>query len=142
MPATEPTFAPKQMHNISVVIDAAGANVEFRSAIQSFSFTPSSTVSTTTGGTPNAVFTDVSPATWTCVIKFLQDIEKSGSLQNYMIANAGQRKTVDFIPTGGAKVSATLVLTAPPIGGDMNTWLDASVTCGVVGVPTISGSTP
>lgn len=142
MVATEPTFSPKQMHDISVVIDAAGANLEFRNAIQSFSFTPNSSVSTTIGGTSTAVYTDVAPATWTCLIKFLQDIEKSGSLQNYMITNAGKRKTVDFIPNGGARVSATLVLTAPPIGGDMNAWLDASITCGVIGVPTISGTTP
>lgn len=133
---TEPTFAPKQMHNISVVIDPdQPAPLEFRKATQSFQFVPAQSVTTTTGGTPDAVFTDVSPATWTLSWKLLQDIEASGSLQNWLIAHAGEQHKIHFTPFGGRSVEATILIAAVPIGGDMNAWLDGTATCGVLGAP-------
>jgi hypothetical protein len=128
-------FKPRQLKDISVIFDKSNNGPEFRKCIQSFQFVPSVSVVSTTGGTPDAVYTDVSPATWQLQIKFLQDAESVGALTDYLILNAGKVKHVDFVPYGGTGWGADVVLPAPPIGGDMNAWLADTVTCGVRGVP-------
>lgn len=141
MPATEVTVTGRQLTDISVIFDAAGANTEFREAVQSFQFVPSTSIVTAKGGRPGAVFTGVAGGTWQLNMKLLQDIEKATSLVNYLNANAGKTKTVDFIPNGGAKVSATIVIAPVALGGDIDAFLDATLSMGVKGAPVVSGTT-
>jgi hypothetical protein len=143
MVATESPFYTGQMHNVSVILDSpTNGGQEFRKAIQSISFQPSQTTSTVVGGTKDSVFTDISPATWTCNMKLLQDLIRSGSLVNYLIANQGLTKQIDVVPYPGSpvKISANIILAVPPIMGDMNAWLDATLQHGVVGAPNITGT--
>lgn len=135
-------FKPRQLKDISVIFDKANNGPEFRKAVQSFVFQPQQSVSTTTGGTPDAVYTDLSAPTWQLSVKFLQDAETTGSMTDYLLANAGAIKHVDFVPYGGTGWGADIVLPAPPIGGDMNAWLADTVTCGVRGKPTRTTDDP
>lgn len=130
----EITVNPRVLKSISVLI----ASTEYADAIASFQFVPAQTVMTWKGGKPDATFTDVTDPTWTCNIKLAQDWDTAGSLANYLIAHAGEQTPVTFIPTGGATVSGTLILAVPPIGGDINAWLEGTISCGVVGAPTIT----
>lgn len=137
MPATEPVFEARYLDEISVIFDPAGENLEFRDAVQSFLFTPSSSITTTFGGSRNSRWTASSPATWTLAVKFLQDLENADSLQNYLLEHEGEWVTVRFVPSGGVAAEGLVQLLAPPIGGDVGAWLDATQTMGVKGKPTL-----
>jgi hypothetical protein len=141
MAITEPDFEARYLDQISCAFypDAQTLDgVEFRDAVQSFQFVPSSSVATVVGGTRSAVFTASSAATWTLQVKFLQDMENADSLLNYLLAHAGEKRFVRFIPNGGKNAFATVILTAPPIGGDIGSWLDATLTMGVKGAPQVA----
>lgn len=128
---------PRQLKDISVIFDKTANGPEFRKAVQSFQFQPQGqSVSTVTGGTPDATWTDIGPVSWALAVKFIQDAETVASMTDYLITNAGTVKRVDFVPYGGTGWTAQVVLPAPPIGGDMNAWLSDTITCAVRGVPT------
>lgn len=137
MPNTDAALNPRQLKNISVIFDKAASGPEFRKAVQFFQFQPQGqAVSTVTGGTPTAVWTDIGPASWQLSVKFIQDAETVGAMTDYLLLNAGTVKHVDFVPYGGTGWGADVILPAPPIGGDMNAWLADTITCAVRGVPT------
>lgn len=142
MVVTEPTFAARQMLDISLVFDAAGENLEMRQAVQSAQFVPSFGTVTARGGTPTSVWTGTTGGSWVLNLKFMQDLEKTGSLVNYLAANVGKIKTVDLIPLKGSKISASVVIVSPPLGGDMEAILDATVSLPVRGAPQQSGLLP
>jgi hypothetical protein len=102
-------------------------------------FVPSRSIVTWQGGTSDASFSEATNATWTCVLNYAQDWETPDSLAEYLLDNDGQQKVVVFKPKGDGTglpiFTATLILVAGDIGGDVNTVQTASVTCGVVGAP-------
>ena len=108
--------------------------------VSSVAFTPSTSTLTWQGGTPDATFTDTTAPTWVCALNLAQDWTTETSLARYLFDNAGQEKAVTFSPLGdGAGLptfAATLILAPPPIGGDVNTYQTATVSCGVKGAPT------
>lgn len=128
-------FNPRQLKDISVITDPTGASKEFRKCTQSFQFVPAVSVSTVTGGTPDAVYSDLTPATWTLVWKVLQDAETLLSLTDWLWLNQGTVHEVYFAPYGGTGWGAKIIVPAPPLGGDMNTWLSDTVTAAVRGKP-------
>lgn len=126
---------PRQLKDISVIFDKANNGPEFRKAVQSFQFSPTVATSSTTGGTPDAVWSDSVVTGWNCSVKFLQDAETAGSMTDYLFTNAGTVKHVDFVPYGGTGWGADVVIPAPPIGGDVAAWLADTVTMAVRGKP-------
>lgn len=141
--ATFPTFKPFQIHNHSIVFDPAAANIDFADAISSFKLSPQQSIATWKGGRPSAVYSDISAAVWQATISLAQDWDALASFANYLIANAGKSVPVDYRPkgaTGAVKVSATLILAAPEVGGDIDAWAATAITCGVVGVPVFTGA--
>lgn len=112
---------------------------DYAPAVASCKFTPSSSVQTWKGGTPDAVFTDVSSPTYTCTMKLAQDWVTPTSLSNYLHTHAGETVAATFVPVdGGATITATLVLAAPEIGGDIDAWGETTVQHAVQGKPTIT----
>ena len=111
----------------------------YEAHVSSVKFTPSTNTLSWKGLTPSAVFTDVTAPTWTCTITYAQDWVTTNSLANYLLTNAGQQKAVVFKPQGAAagkpSFAATLTITPGDIGGDVDQWMTATVTLGVVGVP-------
>lgn len=128
-------FNPRQLKLISVIVDKDTNGADFRNCVQSFQLTPQQTVSSTTGGTPSAVYTDLSPAVWQAQVKFLQDAETLLAFTDWLIAHAGEVHTIDFVPYGGTGWRITCIVPAAPIGGDMNSWLADTVTFAVRGKP-------
>lgn len=135
MAAVEAPLNPRQLKDISVIFDKSTNGREFRKAVQSFQFVPSSSVSVVTGGTPDAVYTDQSAVSWTLNVKFIQDSETLGALTDWLFSQYGTVHHVDFVPYGGTGWGADIVVPAGPIGGDMNTWLSDTVTFAVRGKP-------
>lgn len=95
--------------------------------------------------TPAGTFTDTTSPTWTCTITYAQDWTTLNSLAQYLMTNAGTKKTVVFKPqgaTGAGKPIFTVDLMIAPgdIGGDVNTVQTATVTMGCVGAPVKSVS--
>lgn len=146
MAVTPQPVAPTMLKNISVVVTQNGVDDtdsnEYADAMSSFQFVPAQAVSTWRGGTPTAVFTDISAPTWTCVIKLAQDWHTGNSFANWLLSKSGTTQKVIFKPhgnvTSAAAFAANIIVAVPPIGGDIDAWLEAGITCGVQGAPTVT----
>lgn len=107
-------------------------------ATASCKFTPNQSVQTWKGGKPSAVFTDMGAPTWTCEMKLAQDWTGATSLVKFLLSNAGTEQAFEFTPVdGGPSFTATLVIAAPQIGGDIDAWGETTVTHGVQGAPVL-----
>jgi hypothetical protein len=135
MTTTAVTLAPLYLNDVSFVVE----DDDYQAAIQSVAFTPSSKTVTEVGGTPDAVYTFPGPTSWTCDLSFMQDWSTANSLSLYLFNNDGQSKAVTFVPnTGGPTITATVVITAGAIGGDIGSVGKAKVSLGVSGKPVIT----
>jgi hypothetical protein len=131
---TNPLF----MKDVSLVIGPTATSYEFRAAIESVAFTPSTSIETWVG-LGGVTLTDTPPETWVCDITFVQDWETANSLSQYLLANKGTTVDVVFKPkNAGAKtVTAKITLTPGPIGGGVG-LAKATVSLGVQGVPVVA----
>lgn len=136
MATTIQDFEVQTLTGISCVMNG----VEYAKAVASVKFTPSTTINTWKGGTPDAVFTKATKPTYTCAMKIGQDYEDAASLANYLMQHAGETVDADFRFNSGKIISAALVIVPPEIGGDIDAMLDTTITHGVVGVPTIAAA--
>ena len=93
---------------------------------------PSVTKKTWRGGTPDAVFTDVSTATWECQIDYVQDWETASSLSQYLLDNEGLTKAAVFTPANGVgkQFAVNLVITPGAVGGTIGDYGTTSVSLG------------
>lgn len=111
----------------------------FESAVNSFQLTPTVSTLTFQAITPAGAFTDTTSPTWVAAIGYAQDWDTPGSLSNYLLANAGQTKTLVFTPvagTGNTTFTVDVIIVPGPIGGPGNTVQVGTVNLGVVGEPT------
>lgn len=132
--AVQPATA-RVLKNHSITI----AGTDYGPAVSTFRFVKSTSVQTIKGGTPTSVFTDMGAPTYTAEMTIFQDWETSGALVAYLLAHAGETVAVTYKPNaaGGPSFTAQIVLDAPDIGGDIDAWLQTSLTHGVVGRPTL-----
>lgn len=109
----------------------------YEAAVTSVAFTPSASVITATAVAPGAVYTDVSPATWTADITFLQDWNDPASLANYLFDHEGETVAMTFQPKNGdgASFSAEVVIVPGAVGGAVGVFAETTVQLGVVGKP-------
>lgn len=111
----------------------------YEAHVASAKIEPSSSVLTWQGITPAATFTEQTAETWSCTVTLAQDWTTANSLAQYLLTNKGQKKTVVFKPkgttTGMPIFTVDMIMAAPQIGGDVNTFQEATVTMGCVGVP-------
>ncbi|MGG7509435.1 hypothetical protein [Plantibacter sp. YIM 135249] len=104
--------------------------------VSSVKITPSSSIQTWKGGTPDAVFTDTTNPTFTCGLEYAQDWETANSLSVYLLNNEGKEVAVEFSPLGsGPKFAVTVIITQGDIGGAIESFGTASVTLPVRGKP-------
>lgn len=77
--------------------------------------------------------------TWSLILTYAQDWDTVNSLSSYLLANAGQAKTVTLQPkkgTGGKTFTVDVTIVPGPIGGNVNTVAVGTVTMPVDGEPT------
>lgn len=76
---------------------------------------------------------------WTVSLGFIQDLATAGALSLYLIANAGERKTVTFTPTpGGQTVTADVMILPAEVGGVPNQQMTAAVSLPIFGAPVLA----
>jgi hypothetical protein len=94
------------------------------------------------GGTPDAKRAHRTLSDWTCQMRVAQDFTATG-LAKYLFDNEGETIPVAFQPvTGGPTWYADLVIAAPQIGGDIDTYGEATLTHTCVEKPTTVAPTP
>lgn len=123
---------PRVFKNYLFSIGADG----YEKHVSSVTLTPSSSIQTWKGGTPDAVFTDATTATWTMDLAYAQDWETPNSLSVYLLNNEGESKTVEFFPLGsGPSFTAEVIIIPGAVGGAIDTYGTSTVTLGVQGKP-------
>lgn len=110
----------------------------YQSSVEQVAFTPSASSITWTGLALNT-HTDVSTATWTCALTYVQDWETEDSLSRFLFDNEGSEIAATFTPrTGsGPSFTADLIITPGSIGGNVNAYAKATVTLGVKAKPVL-----
>ena len=110
---------------------------EYQHHVSGVVFSPSSGQVTWVGITPASAFSDSETPSWSCAINYAQDWTTANSFSAYLLAHAGETKSVEFSPLGatGPSFTADLIIVAGPIGGEVNTVQVGTVTLGVVGAP-------
>lgn len=129
------TSAPYVLKDAVLTIDSD----DYEAHVSSVTLTPSTSTVTWQGITPAASFTDTTSPSWTCALAYAQDWTTTDSLAQYLLENAGERKTMVFQPVGATAgdptFTATVIIAPGPIGGAVNTVQVGTVTLGVVGEP-------
>ena len=105
-----------------------GASDSYEAAVRDVKFTPSASVVSTRGMAPAAVYQDIDLATWTLDMTYLQDWTVTTSLARYLYANEGSTVALTFEPiSGGATITANVVITPGAIGGAVGQYAEATV---------------
>lgn len=137
---TQIAVQPRVFKNYLVKI--AADNYEKHTS--SVTLTPSSSIQTWKGGTPDAVFTDATTATWVADIAYAQDWETPDSLSIYLLNHEGEQVAMEFSPLGGAtgpKFTVDMIITPGAVGGPIDAFGNSTVQLGVQGRPVFSPAT-
>ncbi len=120
---------PLVLKDVLLVIESDN----YEKHVSGVTFTPSSSQIEWHGLTPDSSFTDVSSATWTVTLNYVQDWETADSLSEYLFENEGQTVSMTFTPVKGASkktFTADVSITPGAIGGEVNQYATTSVTLG------------
>jgi hypothetical protein len=114
----------------------------YEAAVSTVRFEPTTNIIRWKGMTPTSTYAHAASPEWSCTVTGAQDLATTGSLQNYLLANAGKKVVAKFKPKKPASgttqtVTATLIIAAPAIGGDVDTIPTFTVQMGVDGQPTV-----
>jgi hypothetical protein len=126
---------PFTLTDVRLKVDADN----YEKHVSQVEFQPQGGVTTWKGLTPDAAFSFAQTPTWQLVLALAQDWKTPGSLARYLFDNQGKTVDATFTPvTGGPEIAASIILTAPNIGGAVDAVAASTVTLGVVGKPTIA----
>jgi hypothetical protein len=127
---------PFTLTDVKLKVDADN----YEQHVSQVEFQPQGGVTTWKGLTPESAFSFAQTPTWQLVLAVAQDWKTPGSLSRYLFDNQGKTVDATFTPVaGGPDIDASIILTAPSIGGAVDAVAASTVTLGVVGKPTISG---
>lgn len=133
--------APRVLKDIELTIGLD----DYRKHVDQVTLTPTYPSVSWTGLGANT-HKDVGTPSWVAALNYAQDWDTPNSLSRYLLANAGQQVTMTFRPRSGIGPSytATVILAAGPIGGQVNAFATSSVSLEIVGTPTLveAGATP
>lgn len=102
-------------------------------------FTPKGSSISWQGMTPDAKFTDVAAADWTCDLSYVQDWETEDSLSRFLFEHEGETIEAEFKPRSGSgpTFTADLVITPGAIGGQVNSYATTTASLGCNGRPVL-----
>lgn len=130
--------------NYTLKFGSAAGAPSYEKHVSEVTLIPSSSVVTWKGAAPDATFSDVTNATWTCQLAYAQDWNTPESLSIYLLNHEGESVEVEFGPTGeatGPKFKVTVLITPGSIGGAIDAVGVATVTLGVSGKPVFTAGT-
>ncbi|CAG7618438.1 IPT/TIG domain-containing protein [Leucobacter soli] len=113
--------------------------------VSGVTFTPTTSIQTWKGGTPEAVFSDATSPTYACQLDYAQDWETPESLALFLMEHEGELiEGVEFHPLGptGPHFTADLIIVPGQIGGSIDAYGTATVQLGVQGKPEFSPAAP
>lgn len=135
MPVTMPDVNPLVLKDVLLQFGSDETGKDFRKHVDQVTITPSSSQTTWTGLGGNT-HSDVTTATWTVVLNYVQDWETTDSLSRFLYDNEGAEVPVVFEPkNGGPAFEATVIITPGAIGGSVNAYATTSVTLGCKAKP-------
>jgi len=111
---------------------------DYSSAVSQAVFTPESSWwwDDTLCGLPSPAQSSVR---WSVTLGFLQDLTTTDSLSLYLIAHAGESRSVTLTPVaGGAAATATVMLLPAEVGGVPGQQMTAQVRLPVIGAPVVA----
>lgn len=114
----------------------------YEAHVSKVQFNPTTPLVKWKGLTPTSQYSFPGTSDWTLTLEYAQDWKTANALSQYLLANAGQSKSVTFKPkkptTTGPTWTATVIMAPGPIGGAVDTVPTGAVTLGVVGVPVLT----
>lgn len=115
--------------------DVTPDNYEFH--VSRVALTPSTSVVTWQGLSPDASFSAQTSSTWVAELTGAQDWETANSLSGFLFDHEGERASITFQPRKGSSDTFTVDVTLAPasVGGDVNTVPVFSVSLGCDGKP-------
>jgi hypothetical protein len=119
---------PFIMGNATLTIDG----VDYQDEVSGAVFTPTSSVVTRKGLSPDAVFSFPTNATWTLDLTFAQDFTADTTLAMYLLEHEGETITdVVFAPvSGGRTFTADITIAPGAIGGNVDEVAVGTVSLG------------
>lgn len=114
------------------------AEDDYAAHVSQVEMTPASSAVTWKGLSPEAMFTDVTTATWVCTLSFAQDWSTTG-LSTYLFNNEGKTVAVEFKPKNstGPTFTANVIITPGAIGGTVDAVAVGTVSLGMSGRPVL-----
>lgn len=110
---------------------------DYAEHVASAALTASQSVDQWQGGSPTAIYADVSTPVWLLTIRMSQANKLSASLFEYLLTNAGTVVDLTMTPVEGGRSAAMKVVLGVPqtFGGDIGSWAEAEANCAVQGQP-------
>lgn len=138
--AQVPLTAPFTMTNVTLSIGVD----DYAKAVSEVTLTPTPNTSRFVSVAPAGITQVGGTTEWAMTIAYAQDWKTANSLSAYLLANAGQTKSIKLTPQGttvGDPVfTVDAVIVPGPIGGPANTTAVGSVTLQVIGQPVKTAS--
>lgn len=121
-------FSPLFMKHVEFKV----ATTDYAKELSSVLFESSSSQAEWKGLDPSSVYTESTPPTYTCSVKYAQDWDSATSFARWLYDNNGATVTATFKPKADnlPTFTAQLQIVAGPIGGDVDTFAESSVTFG------------
>lgn len=117
-------------------------DVEYANQVRKARFVPDTAVQTYKTLVPDGIIVDADTATWTVELEGVQG-NASGGLAKALRDAAGTVVEMVFQPTSGFSkpmVTANVLITAVPFGGEQGSFMDFDVTFSVQGAPVFGTS--
>lgn len=121
-------FKPLFMKDVTFTVDAT----DYAAQLASVLFQQDSSTVPWKGLKPSSVFTEATAPSYTCQVKYAQDWNDPASFSNWLYDNSGTSQLVTFKPStpDTPSFTATIQVVSGPIGGDVDTYAEATVTLG------------
>lgn len=125
-----------------VLLTLGSGTDDFRKHVSGVTYTPSTSTMSWTGLGGNT-HTDLSTATWTLGLDYVQDWDSAESLSQFLLEHQGETMAATFQPIAGTGPSFTSDVTITPgaIGGQVNAYATTSVQLGTT-APVLVPPTP
>jgi hypothetical protein len=120
-------FNPLFMKDVDFTVEA----VDYAAELASVLFETDSDQVTWRGLKPTSSFTQATPPTYTCTIRYAQDWDEPASFARFLYDNDGETVAATFVPRdGGPSFTANIQVISGPIGGDVDTYAESTVSLG------------
>lgn len=133
-------FTPIYMKDVNLILGDVATGTDYKIELRSVTLTPDSNVTRIKTLDPAGQFSNVDAAEWSLDLGYLggsyDDADARQSLQDYLLAQAGNKIPFAFAPrSGGPGYQGTVTSVPGPIGGDQGSFSEQSVSLPIDGQP-------